>query len=280
MKSPESSIDARVTAIHALDNRIAEWWSKLPTTLRLSPSDVPGLPYDVLPKLLLIHAVHHQCLCALHSSIVPLFSWSAGDDSWLSARQLSAQIALEHAREASALFEAVLTHLPRLSAIPSFVAYAAYCGCAIQIPFMWCSEPAVRERAHANVRINVRIIHILAKYWKFTSLLVGNFAKFEWKDLLGREGYKADIVEQEIYVRFLYKMHSKNPTPLENEPKYIDPVKLTRFKFNATNVWKTILGFNRILWANDGGYAKQGEEVTDLGVQEEIDSQSTDQGKL
>lgn len=172
IKSPETNSGERISAIHALDERISEWWSKLPTSFHLTPSSVADVPLDVLPNLLLIHIVHHQCLCALHASIVPLFCWSSASETWLPARQLSAQIAFDNARVASQLIDAVLSNYPRLGAMPSFIAYAAYCGCAIQIPFMWCTDPTVRQSAYANVKANVRMIHALAKYWKFAALLV------------------------------------------------------------------------------------------------------------
>ncbi len=116
--------------------------------------------------------VYHQSLCALHASIVPLFCWSAGDDSWSSARQLSAQVAFEHACAASALLITVNSTYKRLSAMPSFIAFAAYSGCAVQIPFMWCSNLAVRERAHSNVMANIKMIDTMAAYWKFAALMV------------------------------------------------------------------------------------------------------------
>lgn len=163
----------RVAAIYRLDNQIHESWRGVPPHLQLIPSLLSEIPHHIIPNLLLIHTAYHQCLCALHSSIVPLFCCSLGDTTWLAARQLSAQTAFEHACRASELFEAVLSDFPRLSAIPSFVAYAAYCGCAIQIPFLWCTEPSVKNRASANVRTNMRMIHALAPYWKFPELLVG-----------------------------------------------------------------------------------------------------------
>ena len=136
------------------------------------PSDIPNVAFDILPKLVLLHVIYHQSLTALHASIVPLFSWSPGDESWLSARQISAQVAFDHACTASDLFRAVLTHFSMLSAIPSFVAYAAYCGCAIQIPYMWCSQQTVMEKAHQNVKVNIKIITTLSEYWKLNSLFV------------------------------------------------------------------------------------------------------------
>lgn len=56
--------------------------------------------------------------------------------------------------------------------MPSFISYAAYSGCAIQIPFLWSSNPAVRSRAAGNVRANVQMIHEIAVHWKIAALLV------------------------------------------------------------------------------------------------------------
>ena len=173
IKTPVTKIDSRISAIHELDQRISEWWGSLPACLHLIPSNIPEVAIDVLPKLLLLHVIYHQSLTALHASIVPLFSWSPGDESWLSARQISAQVAFDHACAASDLFRAVLTHFSVLSSIPSYVAYAAYCGCAIQIPFMWCSEQTVMEKAHNNVAVNIKIINALSEYWKLNSVFVG-----------------------------------------------------------------------------------------------------------
>lgn len=89
----------------------------------------------------------------------------------------------------------------------------------------------------------------------------------------------ADNQLQEIYVQYLYKVHAKTQTPLDNEPKCGNPAKLTGFKPGAANASKTILGFNRILWTNNGGYTKPGEELTDLslGVRDEPEIQTTEE---
>lgn len=175
IKKPESTVSSRLAAIQVLDARISTWWSSIAPSLVLSSDILHSIPLSILPRLLLIHIVYHQCLCALHSSIVPLYSWSTSDDSCLYARQVSAQIALEHANAASALFDAALRHQWDHSRITSFVGYAAYCACAIQIPFMWCSNPIIREKANANVLIDLKMIQLLAKNWKLVAYLVSNF---------------------------------------------------------------------------------------------------------
>ena len=136
VKMSSSSFDERLSAIHSLDERLHKWWRRLPDILKIHKTSHRDLDQATLPKILLLNVLYHQALCALHSSIVPLFSWSNQDSGFSTAIQLSAQIAYDHAIMVSELISFVLTNLGRLSAIPSFVSYAAYCGIAIQIPFI------------------------------------------------------------------------------------------------------------------------------------------------
>ena len=174
IKPSELSVIERITAIHTLDEKVSSWWHKLRSAFKLTPSNIAAAPDDVLPNLMLLNVVYHQCICSLHASIVPLFCLAVGDNRWASIRKLSAQKAFEHACATSALIDAVLSAYSRPTAMPTFVAYAAYCGCAVQIPFMWSSNLAVREGAHKNVRANIRMIDTLANYWKFAALLVSS----------------------------------------------------------------------------------------------------------
>lgn len=172
IKKPETRTASRLAALQELDSRIEECLTSMSPSLALTLATVSTIPLHILPKLLLVHIVYHQCLCALHASIVPLYSWSTSDNSCLYARQVSAQVALEHANTASALFDAALRRTWDASRIPSFVGYSAYCACAIQMPFMWCSNPVVRERAYTNVLVDLKMIQLLGKHWKFVAYLV------------------------------------------------------------------------------------------------------------
>lgn len=51
-------------------------------------------------------------------------------------------------------------------------------------------------------------------------------------------------------------------------------MKLTSFKLNAPHARESILGHTQILWTNGDGYAKAGEENTDLGIEEGCDVQA------
>jgi hypothetical protein len=183
IKTTEQSFATKLPAIYALHEKISDWWSGLPVEMRLTPTNLAAVPKHMLPRILLINVVHHQCLCALHASIIPLFSWGKGDETWLLARQLSAQLAYEHACTTSELLGAVLSTFDNVNAMPSFIAYGAYCGCAIQIPFMWSSNPSVRNRAHVNVKANMKMINTMSSYWKYAALLVCYFSPIQVEEV-------------------------------------------------------------------------------------------------
>lgn len=174
VKTPESSISERMTGIYALDDDLTKWWSEVRPDFKLESTNITSVAKDHLSIILLINLVFHQSLCALHASVVPLFSWTVANDSWSSARQSSAQMAFEHACTASVLINAATSLHASPSPTHTFIAYTAYSGCAIQIPFMWCLNAAVRERATTNVRTNIKMIRAMAPYWKFAALLVSN----------------------------------------------------------------------------------------------------------
>jgi hypothetical protein len=170
----EPSLATKLPAIYSLHESLSSWWQALPAHMRLTPNNVAGRPKQWLPNILLTNVVYHQCMCALHASIVPIFCWgrAAVSDDWSIARQLSAQIAYEHACNNSELLDAVLTTFDKLSAMPSFICYGAYAGCAIQIPFMWSSNRSIREKAYRNVRANMKMIEVMSRQWRFAALLV------------------------------------------------------------------------------------------------------------
>jgi hypothetical protein len=262
IKSPDSSLNLRIPGIHELDENISHWWRNLRPDFKLSPSNIATVPRDKLPKILLINIAYHQSLCALHASIVPLFSWSASDDSWSSARQLSAQVAFEQAKLVSALIGAILSTFDSLSAIPGFIAYAAYCACAIQIPFLWCSNLVVKDLAHANIKTNVRLIRSMATYWKFAALLV-KLSTF-WNKI----SVANSVAKQQVHVRCLYNVHKRHPIILEGEPKHMDAAKLTSCKINTTYVRASILEYTGILMSPRDEFAKPGEEINNLGIED------------
>lgn len=172
IKSATPFDSSKLASILALDEKLSTWWNTVHPSFKLTKSSIGGIGKKPLPKVVLLNILYHQSLCALHASIVPLFSWDGDEDNWHAARHLSAQIAFEHASTASSIIEAVVSTCPKLDSMPSFLSYAAYSGCAIQIPFMWCSSTKVQTAARTFVSANIRLIHAMGAYWKLASLLV------------------------------------------------------------------------------------------------------------
>ncbi|KAH8690799.1 hypothetical protein BGW36DRAFT_440126 [Talaromyces proteolyticus] len=257
VRTSEVGGDLRISAMHTLDKKIEAWWNEIPQYMRLEPKRLALSRQDSLPRLLLIHIIYHQCLCSLHSSIVPIFSLSVNDPQSSQACQLSAQIAYENANIASEYFSAALDDTWDPSRIPSFVAYAAYGACSIQIPFIWCTEKRVREVAHRNVAANIRMIHHLKKYWKFAALLVSNLIIV----LHMTKTVEIDISFKETNSRMLYQVHSKIPHILENEPKFMTPERFNIFTGNSGRARLSVLTHNAILLGNDGVVAENAEQV-------------------
>ena len=198
----------RVAGIHQLDEKISKRWQQVTPDFKLTPSKAAEMANvtQSFSRVLLLNTVYYQPLDALHASIVPLFSWSPADNSWLVARQCSAQAAFEKACSFSQFIQAVISNNARPSAIPTFVAYASYFGCAIQMPFMWCSNSTVQSRICSNVKANIETIKAVAVYWKFAALLVRKFLLH----------FKSGIL---LTARFL-----ANPRrlPIRNSPKAAD----------------------------------------------------------
>jgi hypothetical protein len=160
IRKAEQDWSTQLTSIQTLDGKIQDWWSKVSPSLKVSPSD---------PALLTLQILYHMCLCVLHSSMVPLFSWSSVDEAPSYARQLSAQTAFEHANSISSILAS--TPLPP-SRVPGLAGYAAYAACAIQVPFLRCLDPVIKRQAHANVSTNLNVLQGAGIHWKFIELLV------------------------------------------------------------------------------------------------------------
>ena len=162
----------RVSFINQTQEELDHYWKGVPHDLKLPELNLTNYPTTGLAKVMLINIAYHQSICSLHASIIPLFSGVPGGSDWSHLRQFSAQIAFKHACAASDLITALLKTQVRANAYPGFLSYAAYCGIAIQMPFMWCLNKAVQERARRNVQANFTLIQQVAKFWNVAGVLV------------------------------------------------------------------------------------------------------------
>ncbi|CAK7234816.1 hypothetical protein SBRCBS47491_009077 [Sporothrix bragantina] len=146
----------------------------------------------------------------------------------LYSRQVSAQLAFEHAQAVSQLVKlSQRRYKIDPDRIPSFVSYAAYSACAVQIPFFWCSNQDVQTRARSNVLMNLRGIN-------------------SWT---------------------LYKTLSRNPPRLNDEPKFMDSSMLDFNWLGTDRAAKSIMSYSEIVWQSAGSYVERTDaEITDLGL--------------
>jgi hypothetical protein len=269
VKSHEPLADERFKRIYSLDNALDGWWSMVEDKYKLTTENITSLPKHDLNNTLLVNVVFHQCKCALHASVVPLFSWTSSDNSWALARQASAQKTYEHAGAVSQLIGAILGSCPDLLITHSFLAYAAYSGCAVQIPFLWSSNATIQRNAASNVDYNTRIIQSMAPYWKFASLVVGI-------SIHNALYNSTNSSNQHKQLGCLYRIHQRRSVDLDAEPRNLDTNKLLDFQINAKDARISILGFTEILRSRDRGYARSGEESNNL----EIPDENSDTGNV
>lgn len=66
---------------------------------------------------------------------------------------------------------------------------------------------------------------------------------------------------QKLFVKMIHDAHSQHPPDLENEPRHIDPRKLTNMGANNHRARDSILEYNTILRSEEDGYAMPGQEI-------------------
>lgn len=66
-------------------------------------------------------------------------------------------------------------------------------------------------------------------------------------------------------------MHARNPCPIDDEAKLVDARTLNGFKASAAHARETILSHTNILWAKDGGIAREREDLPNLSP-EDVDT--------
>ncbi|GFN17151.1 hypothetical protein AtubIFM54640_005672 [Aspergillus tubingensis] len=127
--------------------------------------------------------------------------------------------------------------------MPSFIGYAAYSARAIQAPFLWCSQPIVKQCAVRNVLANLKTLQILGKHWAFS-------------DVLGK------------FACGLYKVHASAPFPLTDELKNMPPETLREFKPANSRARLSILTHNSILINEHGSTVQAADDIEDLGLED------------
>jgi hypothetical protein len=174
-KDSSHATPSGLSSIQVLDSELRKWYSELPSVFKLMSDGTSTCNADIRPHVLLLHVTYHQCLCALHCSIVPLFSLSKATDGghYIHSQRLSAQIAFENADAISRIIKANLTQIPSDAyRWPGFVGFALYCSCAIQLPYLWCSDAELSHTIRGNIRDNLSAMAVIGQNWKYVAGLV------------------------------------------------------------------------------------------------------------
>lgn len=161
-------MDQKLMSLQKLDSRLKEWQKGLPSVFSLHLMDQRTKAQE--SQAIMLHMMYHQIMCTLHSSIVPLFSFSPQEENYRFFKSTSAQTALFHARQISAVF--AQGNLWNRTIATGFLGYAAYCSTAIQMPFLWCEKEQVRANAHSNIVANLDALHAIGRHWKLIATLV------------------------------------------------------------------------------------------------------------
>jgi hypothetical protein len=154
-----------------LDTKLRVWQKDLPEVFALSRACIRSSKEK--GQILSLHIIYHQVMCALHSSIVPLFSLTPLKGECGLFQTTSAQTAFFHAQKVSSIFiqAGPLFRLPTVG----FLGYAAYCSSAVQMPFLWCQKIHIRQSAYFNIEANMEVLHAVGKHWKLVAILVSSY---------------------------------------------------------------------------------------------------------
>ncbi|PTB35162.1 hypothetical protein M441DRAFT_94006 [Trichoderma asperellum CBS 433.97] len=256
-----SKFTAKLLTIQELDLRFNAWRTSLPSSLELD--DVLQDSSLRRSKVSLLHIIYHQVMSVLHACVIPLFCLhsirptdatdtpSAATEAdremetetdpmaYESLQRASAQKALYHARQISHIISK--TELNGVQLLSSgFTGYAAYSSCAIQLPFLWCRSPNVREMARRNIQANIAVMDYIQSQWKVVAALRG-------------------------YIPLLYKHHESMSYSLPDEPVNLQLADLNlHCKSDSNRATMSILHHNAIIW--DKGELLNHDNLPDIGL--------------
>ncbi|KAG9240843.1 hypothetical protein BJ878DRAFT_523870 [Calycina marina] len=150
-----------------LDARLSAWTAALHTTLTYSKRNLyKQLVVDQEPTYIFVHALHHQCYLVLHSSLVPQFSGLSLDSSVSSeAVNVSARIALKHAKAISELGSDLIALQWDFSRVAPFVGYCMYVSASVYIVFLFSQNEGLASLAKTNLVVNLKVLKAMKGYW-------------------------------------------------------------------------------------------------------------------
>jgi hypothetical protein len=169
------TISLKFATFFELDRRLSLVYENLHPDLRyLDASTFTSTKADPY-KLFQLHCLYRLCACALHSSVVPLFSSTPSTNTTASYKlvRLSAEEAVKHATIALNMATAFLSTIrPDISRLPSITGFAMYVASVIHVKSLVAqrklsSSPSnTTNSSHIRrLRAAVSILARLKDYW-------------------------------------------------------------------------------------------------------------------
>jgi hypothetical protein len=116
-------------------------------------------------RLLALHSLYHLCACALHSSIVPLFSNTPSNPHIAKKLvRLSAQETVKHASLILDMATAFSSTRPDISKLPSLTGYAMFVATTVHFKSL-VVQHKLEAYAISRFKSVVSILGRLREYW-------------------------------------------------------------------------------------------------------------------
>ncbi|KAH7323447.1 hypothetical protein BKA65DRAFT_510823 [Rhexocercosporidium sp. MPI-PUGE-AT-0058] len=156
---------SRIATLFELDQRLGIVFDNLHPDLRYQQADSFTSPKLDPYRIFSIHSLYRLCACALHTSIVPLFSQSPSTP--LVSKKLVRISAEESVRHASLMLDMAsvfLTTRPDISRLPSIMGYAMFVACTVQFKSL-VAQKRLQQYGTSSFRGAVCILEHLKEYW-------------------------------------------------------------------------------------------------------------------
>jgi hypothetical protein len=169
------AISLRFATLHELDGRLGLVLENLHPDLRyVGASTFAVVKLDPY-KLFELHCLYRLCACALHSSVVPLFSSTPSTNTTASSKmvRLSAEEAVKHAVTTLKMATVFLSAIrPDISRLPSITGFAMYVASVIYVKSLVAQRELTSAPSNTTnfphigrLKAAVSILDRLKDYW-------------------------------------------------------------------------------------------------------------------
>ncbi len=181
-----SDTSERLDEFLKLDRRLESIGEKLPLDFKYSgPSSFTSPKLDPY-TLFSLQSLYRLCACALHSSLVPLFS-STPPDPDISKKlvRMCAEEAVKHSVITLDMATSFLSIRPDKSRLSSMTGYAMFVSSAIQIRSLGAQGKLKTHAGH--IRAAISILRELNQYWTPLRALVSKSTTLRLNSQLNNE---------------------------------------------------------------------------------------------